>query len=81
VSAATDDRIYDANEVNGKFKITNEHWSEDLNDPESEHYQHMAETISRGIYELLEEGDLTNHADFNVTILGFRCRLFWFDQF
>ncbi len=30
---------YDENEINGKFRITSEHWSDDLNDPASDNYR------------------------------------------
>lgn len=64
--------VYDETEINGKFKITSEHWSENLNDPNSEDYKLMSKTITRGIMELLESKQLTDQADFNVTIVGFK---------
>ncbi len=63
---------YNVNEVNAKFKITSEHWTDDLDDPSSENYRKMSETITRGIHEMLEEQNLTQQADFDITILGFR---------
>ena len=59
-------------EINGKFKIMGQ-WDERLNDPESEEFKSYSETITRGIEEMLAEDDtLTEQADFNVTIVGFR---------
>jgi hypothetical protein len=64
--------IYNKNEVNGKFKITSEHWDENLDDPNSVEYRKMSETVTRGIEELLEKQGLAEKASFNVTILGFK---------
>ncbi len=63
---------YNRNEINGKFKITSEHWTEELDNPESEHYHLMSETITRGIMELIEDKGLTHQADFHVDIVSFK---------
>ena len=67
-----DEPVYDETEVNGKFRIISEHWTDNLNDPESEDYKKMEATITRGIEELLQEDGLTEQADFKVTIVGFK---------
>ena len=63
--------VYDSSEVNGKFRITSEHWTDDLMDVNSDNYRKMSDTITRGIKELLEKDKLTEQAEFNVTIIGF----------
>ena len=48
-------------------------WDEKLNDPESEEFKSYSDTITRGIEEMLAQDEtLTEQADFNVTIVGFR---------
>ncbi len=63
---------YSKTEVNGKFKIM-QTWDEKLNDRESPEFKEMANTITRGIEEMLEaDENLSGQADFEVEILGFK---------
>lgn len=71
-NSISEEPIYDETEVNGKFKIVSQHWTEDLNDPDSDNYKKMTETITRGIEELLADEGLTDQADFNITIVSFK---------
>ncbi len=44
---------YDENEINGKFRITSEHWSDDLNDPASDNYRKVHKTdTQKGILKI-----------------------------
>ena len=48
-------------------------WDEKLNDPESEEFKSYSETITRGIEDMLaQDENLSEQADFTVTIVGFR---------
>ena len=48
-------------------------WDEKLSDPESEEFKSYSETITRGIEEMLaQDENLSEQADFTVTIVGFR---------
>lgn len=63
---------YNKNEVNAKFRITSEHWTDELYDETSEDYKKLSETITLGVMDMLHDQGLTEQADFNVTIIGFK---------
>ena len=64
---------YKENEIHAKFRITSQEWNDALNDPESEEYQEMANTVEQGIMEMLHEDEsFTEQAKFKVTIESFR---------
>lgn len=63
--------VYDPNEINAKFKISQE-WDDDLDDPESDAFAEMSNAVTAGVMEILEQDeDLAEQADFKVTIVGF----------
>ena len=65
--------VYDANQVDGKFKIMQE-WDDALKDPNSVEYKKISEDIILGIEDLLRNaGNFSeDEVDFFVTIKGFK---------
>ena len=64
------ERQYDENEVNGKFRITSELWNERLEDRNSVEFQDLSSTLSLGLKEMLmDNDDLKEKADFDVEIV------------
>merc|ERR1719334_2803366 len=73
VTKKNDEPVYNENEVNGKFKITSLRWDEKLNDPSSEEFKELANTIEGDITNMLQEdGDLSEQADFTVSVQRFK---------
>ena len=67
---AKKDKQYEENEVNGKFRITSERWSKQLEDRNSVEFQDLSNTLSSGLKEMLMENrDLSEKADFDVEIV------------
>jgi len=65
--------VYNENEVNAKFKITSLRWDEKLNDPNSQEYQDLSNTIEDSIESMLRsERDLDEQAEFSVEVQKFR---------
>ncbi len=65
-----EDKSYEENEVNGKFRIVSEQWTENLNDKNSLEYRELSTTLSSGLKEMLMENkDLSDKADFDVEIV------------
>ena len=64
---------YQENEVNGKFRVTSEKWNDNLADANSKEFKTLAETMKKGLYEMLAaEKSLTDQADFEIDIIGFK---------
>ena len=65
-----DTKQYADNEINGKFRITSEEWTEQLQDQNSIEFQELSTTLKSGLKELLEENqDLKEKANFDVEIV------------
>ena len=65
-----DDKQYAENEINGKFRITSEEWTEQLQDQNSIEFQELSTTLKSGLKELLEENqELKEKANFDVEIV------------
>ena len=69
----TEEPKYNENEINGKFKIMMG-WNDKFNDPESEEYQDLANTIETDLEDMLrKERDLSEQVEeFTVTVEKFR---------
>ena len=64
------EKQYEENEVNGKFRITSERWSKQLEDRNSLEFQDLENTLSTGLKEMLMDNrDLSEKADFDVEIV------------
>jgi len=64
------DKQYEENEINGKFRITSEEWSEQLQDQNSIEFQELSTTLKSGLKELLDENqELREKANFDVEIV------------
>lgn len=64
------EKRYNENEVDGKFRITSEQWSEKLEDTESIEFQELSTTLKTGLREMLLQNDeLSKKADFDVEIV------------
>ena len=67
------DPPYQENEVNGKFRITSEKWNDNLANPDTKEFQELAATMKKGLLEMLaQEQGLSEQAEFEVDIIGFR---------
>ena len=65
-----DDKQYAENEINGKFRITSEEWTEQLQDQNSIEFQELSTTLKSGLKELLEDNqELKEKANFDVEIV------------
>lgn len=61
---------YEENEVHGKFRITSEQWSEQLEDRNSREFSDLSNTLTTGLQELLEDDEeLKDKADFDIEIV------------
>jgi len=60
------------NEINGKFKIMNMRWHHELNDPKSDDYKRLAKTIESDVRRMLEEADMKDLTEFDVTVQKFK---------
>ena len=59
-------------ELIGKFKIA-ESWDQQLDDPESDEFILLSDTIKKGLMTMLsQDKNLSERADINVGILAFR---------
>jgi len=73
VTKKNDEPVYNENEVNGKFKITSLRWDEKLNDPSSQEYLDLSNTIEDSIESMLRsERDLDEQAEFTVKVQKFK---------
>ena len=69
----SDDSNFNANEVNGKFKIMSLNWDENYVNPKSLKYKTLANTIEEDIMTMLMEKDeLERQAKFNVKVERFK---------
>ena len=73
VSNEVEEPKYNENEINGKFKIMMA-WNEEYNDPESEEYQNLANSIENDLEDMLrKERDLSEQVeDFTVKVQKLR---------
>ena len=73
VSNEVEEPKYNENEINGKFKIMMA-WNEDYNDPESEEYIKLANSIENDLEDMLrKERDLSEQVeDFTVKVQKLR---------
>ena len=73
VSNEVEEPKYNENEINGKFKIMMA-WSDDFNDPESEEYTKLANSIENDLEDMLrKERDLSEQVeDFTVKVQKLR---------
>jgi len=73
VTKKNEEPVFNENEVNAKFKITSLRWDEKLNDPNSQEYQDLSNTIEDSIESMLRsERDLDEQAEFSVEVKKFR---------
>jgi len=73
VTQKNEEPVFNENEVNAKFKITSLRWDEKLNDPNSQEYQDLSNTIEDSIESMLRsERDLDEQAEFSVEVQKFR---------
>ena len=64
------EKHYDDSEVNGKFRITSEVWSKQLEDRNSVEFQELSTTLTSGLKDMLMENqELREKADFDVEIV------------
>ena len=64
------EKQYDDSEVNGKFRITSEIWSTQLEDRNSVEFQELSTTLTSGLKDMLMENqELREKADFDVEIV------------